>query len=174
LNAAANHGFIARSGLTTFDEIVAAQQNIWNVSISSVLRPRSVLTRIQVGYDLAVFLATLGVAADGDIVTERVSIGGDATAWTSPTGGALGKEGGLITHDTCVSRLEFQPGFLTERACRFEGDTSLTRNDYYLANGDNHSFNGTLFQSMIDTASSTSSPSAPCVSPEQPMCPHLT
>jgi hypothetical protein len=50
-----------------------------------------------------VFLATLGVAADGDIVTERLSIGGDATAWTSPAGGALGKEGGLITHDTCVS-----------------------------------------------------------------------
>jgi hypothetical protein len=35
LNAAANHGFIARSGLTTFDEIVAAQQNVWNVSASS-------------------------------------------------------------------------------------------------------------------------------------------
>jgi hypothetical protein len=45
--------------------------------------------------------------------------------------------------------------------CRFESDTSLTRNDFYLANGDDHSFNGTLFQRMIDTAGTTSSPSAP-------------
>ena len=34
---------------------------------------------------------------------------------------------------------------------KFEGDTSLTRNDYYLANGDNYHFNGTLFGMMQDT-----------------------
>jgi hypothetical protein len=31
LNAAANHGYLSRDGVTTFDELVAAQQNIWNV-----------------------------------------------------------------------------------------------------------------------------------------------
>jgi hypothetical protein len=47
------------------------------------------------------------------------------------------------------------------RRIRFESDTSLTRNDYYLANGDDHSFNGTLFKMMTATAASTSSAAAP-------------
>jgi Peroxidase, family 2 len=34
---------------------------------------------------------------------------------------------------------------------KFEGDTSLTRNDFFLANGDDYSFNGTLFGYMQDT-----------------------
>jgi unspecific peroxygenase len=34
---------------------------------------------------------------------------------------------------------------------KFEGDTSLSRNDYFLANGDDYSFNGTLFSYMQDT-----------------------
>jgi hypothetical protein len=32
MNLAANHGFLSRDGIVTFDELVAAQQNIWNVS----------------------------------------------------------------------------------------------------------------------------------------------
>ena len=34
---------------------------------------------------------------------------------------------------------------------KFEGDTSLTRNDYFLANGDDYSYNSTLFAAMTDT-----------------------
>ena len=34
---------------------------------------------------------------------------------------------------------------------RFEGDTSLTRNDFFLANGDDYTFNGTLFGYMQQT-----------------------
>lgn len=34
---------------------------------------------------------------------------------------------------------------------KFESDTSLTRNDYYLANGDDYTFNGTLFGYMQNT-----------------------
>lgn len=34
LNTAANHGFISRDGITTFDELVAAQQNIYNVHLA--------------------------------------------------------------------------------------------------------------------------------------------
>jgi hypothetical protein len=49
LNAAANHGFLSRDGITTFNELVAAQQNVYNV-----------------GYDLAVALATSGVGLDGE------------------------------------------------------------------------------------------------------------
>jgi len=111
LNAAANHGFLSRDGIVTFNELVAAQQNVYNV-----------------GYDLAVVLATLGVGLDGecfprfrvlnltlgDVLTMKLSLGGDATALTSSLGS---KEGGLATHG------------------KFEADASLTRNDYYLANG---------------------------------------
>jgi hypothetical protein len=56
----------------------------------------------NVGWDLAVFLATLGVAFDGDVVTQRMSIGGDATALTAWDGGLLSQEGGLDTHDAYV------------------------------------------------------------------------
>lgn len=35
LNIAANYGFLSRDGLPTFDELVAAQQNMYNVSAVS-------------------------------------------------------------------------------------------------------------------------------------------
>jgi hypothetical protein len=54
LNAAANHGFLSRDGIVTFNELVAAQQNVYNV-----------------GYDLAVVLATLGVGLDGKYSTDN-------------------------------------------------------------------------------------------------------
>jgi hypothetical protein len=83
LNAAANHNFLSHDGITTFDELVDAQQNLYNV-----------------GYDLAVVLATLGVALDGDIVTGKLSIGSDATAKTALLGNALlGSETGLNGHN---------------------------------------------------------------------------
>ena len=59
-----------------------AQQNLYNV-----------------GYDLAVSLATLGVALDGDVITEKLSIGCDATSRTSATGDLLGDELGLNGHN---------------------------------------------------------------------------
>ncbi|KAF2847959.1 Cloroperoxidase [Plenodomus tracheiphilus IPT5] len=116
LNAAANHNFLAHDGVVTFNELVDAQQNVYNV-----------------GYDLAVLLAVLGIQAGGDVVTGKLSIGCDATSRTALLP-LLGNQPGLNTHN------------------KFEADTSLTRNDYFLANGDNYSFNGTLFQSMKSVA----------------------
>lgn len=117
LNAAANHNFLARDGITNFEELVDAQQNIYNV-----------------GYDLAMLLALLGLTlTDGDIVTERLSIGCDATSRTSFNPALTGSEPGLDGHN------------------KFEADTSLTRNDYFLADGDDHTFNATLFGMMTDT-----------------------
>lgn len=117
LNAAANHGFLARDGITTFNELVDAQQNLYNV-----------------GYDLAQLLALLGLTlTDGDLVTEKLSIGCDATTRTSFSPALTGSEPGLDGHN------------------KFEADTSLTRNDYFLANGDNYNFNGTLFGEMTKT-----------------------
>ncbi|KAL8667581.1 MAG: hypothetical protein Q9202_000436 [Teloschistes flavicans] len=116
LNTAANHHFLSHDGITTFAELVDMQQNLYNVD-----------------YDLAVTLATLGVALDGDVLTGKLSIGCDATSRTSATGNLLGDELGLNGHN------------------KFESDTSLTRNDYFLASGDDYTFNSTLFASMSTT-----------------------
>ena len=77
--------FLSHDGITTFTELVDAQQNLYNV-----------------GYDLAVTLATLGVALDGDIITGKLSIGCDATSRTSLTGSLLGNEPGLNGHNVCA------------------------------------------------------------------------
>ncbi|EMC91914.1 hypothetical protein BAUCODRAFT_311020 [Baudoinia panamericana UAMH 10762] len=120
LNAAANHNFLAHDGITTFNELVDAQQNIYNV-----------------GYDLAVTLAVLGLTTtDGDLVTEKLSIGCDATSRTSVSPLLTGSEPGLDGHN------------------KFESDSSLTRDDFFTHDGDNFSFNGTLFGMMDDTCQS--------------------
>jgi hypothetical protein len=120
LNTAANHNFLSHDGITTFDELVDAQQNLYNV-----------------GYDLAVTLAVLGLTiTDGDIITEKLSIGCDATTRTSYAPLLTGSEPGLDGHN------------------KFESDTSLTRDDYFLADGNNYSFNGTLFGMMDATSNS--------------------
>jgi len=117
LNVAANHNFLAHDGITTFNELVDAQQNLYNV-----------------GYDLATLLALLGLTlTDGDIQTEKLSIGCDATTRTSFNPALTGSEPGLDGHN------------------KFEADTSLTRDDYFLGDGDNFSFNGTLFKMMTET-----------------------
>lgn len=117
LNAAANHNFLAHDGITTFNELVDAQQNLYNV-----------------GYDLATLLAALGLTlTDGDLVTEKLSLGCDATTRTSWSPALTGSEPGLDGHN------------------KFEADTSLTRNDFFTGKGDNFKFNGTLFKMMTDT-----------------------
>lgn len=99
--------------------MVDAQQNLYNV-----------------GWDLAALLAVLGIQADGDLVSTKLSIGCDATSRTA-TLPLLGRQGGLSTH------------------IKFEGDSSLTRADYFF--GDNFSFNGTLFAEMKEAADRVSS-----------------
>ena len=81
---------MSHDGITTFGELVDAQQNLYNV-----------------GYDLAVTLATLGVGLDGDPVTEKLSIGCDATSRTSATGSLLGDELGLNGHNVSVASVMF-------------------------------------------------------------------
>lgn len=81
----------------------------------------------NVGYDLANLLAIAGVGLDGDIVgTGLLSIGCGDNARTAEPGNVLADELGLDAHD------------------QFEGDASLTRDDYFLADGDDYTFNGTV------------------------------
>lgn len=88
----------------------------------------------NVGYDLAVTLALLGLTlTDGDLATERLSIGCDATSRTSVAPALTGNQPGLDGHN------------------KFEADTSLTRDDFFLGKGDNFEFNGTLFGMMTET-----------------------
>ncbi|KAI7362138.1 Cloroperoxidase, partial [Hortaea werneckii] len=99
LNAAANHHFLAHDGITTFNELVDAQQNVYNV-----------------GYDLATLLALLGLTlTDGDVVTKKLSIGCDATSRTSFAPLLTGSEPGLDGHnkfeaDTSLTRNDFFTG----------------------------------------------------------------
>jgi hypothetical protein len=110
------HNFLSHDGITNFQELVDAQQNVYNV-----------------GYDLAVLLAVLGIQAGGDVLSGRLSIGCDATSRTA-TLPLLGRQPGLNGHN------------------KFEADSSLTRNDFFTANGDNYNFNGTLFAKMKEVA----------------------
>ena len=59
-----------------------AQQNGWNV-----------------GYDLAMALAVIGIGLSGDPVTTKMSIGCDATSRTAATGSLLGQELGIDAHN---------------------------------------------------------------------------
>ncbi|PPJ52508.1 hypothetical protein CBER1_10348 [Cercospora berteroae] len=97
LNALANHGFIAHDGITTYKELMDAQQNVFNV-----------------GFDLATVLAIAGVGQGGDLLeTKKLSIGCDASSRTSGIiGGLLGDELGLNGHnhfesDTSLTRNDY-------------------------------------------------------------------
>lgn len=83
MNLLANHGFIARNGITNYNEIVSAMINVFNI-----------------GFDHATILTTLGVASCGSSITGKLSIGPDMTSSTSLLGlGLTGREPGLDGHN---------------------------------------------------------------------------
>lgn len=89
------------------------------------------------GVDLTALLAGGSVLLAGDIPSMTYSIGG-ADARTNSlgvVGGALGSETGLSGH------LRFK-----------EGDSSATREDFYLTNGDNHNLNSSVFLDLQNAA----------------------
>ena len=57
----------------------------------------------NVGYDLAMALAVIGIALSGDPVTTKLSIGCDATPRTSAVGSLLGEELGIDAHNVRAS-----------------------------------------------------------------------
>lgn len=74
--------FLSHDGISTFTELVDAQQNAFNFD-----------------YSFSVILAALGIGLTGDPITEKMSIGCDATSRTSSVGSLLGREGGLNAHN---------------------------------------------------------------------------
>lgn len=107
LNTLASHGWLPRNGIASPAQIVEAVQEGFNM-----------------GNDLAVFVTYAAFLVDGNLVTNRLSIGGK-TSETGPNPPAPAIVGGLDTHAV------------------FEGDASMTRGDAFF--GDNHSFNETQF-----------------------------
>ncbi|CAD6591759.1 MAG: hypothetical protein ASARMPREDX12_005409 [Alectoria sarmentosa] len=117
LNTAANHNFLSHDGITNLAELLDAQQNIWNL-----------------GYDLSMVLAVIGIGLTGDPVTTKMSIGCDATNRTSAVEPPLlGEELGVDAHN------------------KFESDTSLSRSDFFFQTPNDFTFNGTLFELMFKT-----------------------
>lgn len=112
-----------------------AQQNMYNVE-----------------FNLANALATAGVAGDGDMLfTKKLSIGCDATSRTALPGNVFADELGLNgrMHILFYMLIKWAP--LTIADDHFEGDASLTRNDYFTAEepGNNYKYNNTLFTMMM-------------------------
>lgn len=83
LNTLANHGFISRDGITTYSEMIAALQNVYNLN-----------------YTAAVGLTVLGFVLDGDPVSELLSIGGSVPLVTGKNGEFTGEYLGISGHGT--------------------------------------------------------------------------
>ncbi|KZV84338.1 Cloroperoxidase [Exidia glandulosa HHB12029] len=101
---------------------------------SGVATPGEIVTAVQNGFNMEYNRALLCVTyaaflVNGNLLTNLMSIGG-ISRLTGPAPPAPALASGLNTHGT------------------FEGDASLSRSDAAL--GDNHSFNETLFQQIID------------------------
>ncbi|KAL4967790.1 peroxidase family protein [Aspergillus stella-maris] len=121
LNALANHGYIPRSGVTTFTEAIAAANKVYGM-----------------GVDLALVLATLGTVWTGNpiAINAGFSIGGRDTGSNNILNNGLGLLG--------------KPRGLTGSHNLIESDGSNTRDDLYVT-GDASTMNMALFQEWYDS-----------------------
>ncbi|KAF2106878.1 hypothetical protein BDV96DRAFT_637856 [Lophiotrema nucula] len=88
LNTMANHGFISRTGITTFAEAANACQ-----------------ITLGFGYDTCVFLSALGLLAGGDLPSGKYSIGGADARVPNTLGPSLGiSKHGFFEVDNSISR----------------------------------------------------------------------
>ncbi|KAH6647095.1 hypothetical protein BKA67DRAFT_525275 [Truncatella angustata] len=120
LNTLANHGYIPRTGIATIGQINAATAKVFNM-----------------GADLSSLLATGGALDGGDILSQKMSIGGPddrVGLLNGALNGIFGTPSGISGHG------KFN-----------EGDASATREDFYL-NGDNISFKPELFKQLHQQA----------------------
>jgi len=88
LNTMANHGYISRSGITTFAEAANACQ-----------------TTLGFGYDTCTFLSGLGLLTGGDLPSGKYSIGGADSRVPNTLGPSLGiSRHGFFEVDNSISR----------------------------------------------------------------------
>lgn len=90
LNTMANHGYISRTGITTFAEAANACQ-----------------ITLGFGYDTCVFLSALGLLAGGDLPSGKYSIGGADSRVPNTLGPSLGiSKHGFFEVDNSISRAD--------------------------------------------------------------------
>lgn len=83
MNMLANHGFIARDGVTSLSEVTDACQNVFNMA-----------------WDLATVISLVAlVLGDGDVISRKFSIGCDATSRTAAVPLIAGSQPGLNGHN---------------------------------------------------------------------------
>lgn len=121
LNTLANHGYIPRNGIATIGQINAGTARLFNM-----------------GADLSSLLATGGALDGGDILSQKMSIGGPDNR-VGVLNGALNSVFGTPTGIAGHGKFN-------------EGDASATRLDFYLNNGDNIVFVPELFKQMHQQA----------------------
>lgn len=88
LNTIANHGYISRTGVTSFAEAANAIQTAYSMS-----------------FDIAIFLSAFGLLAGGDLVTGKYTIGGQDDRVPNTLGPAYGIDRhGVFELDSSISR----------------------------------------------------------------------
>jgi len=91
----------------------------------------------NMGEDLSALLSFIAITFGGNLETQTFSIGGEDARTYSASGigsKAAGRHWGLDAHSRC------------------EGDVSPTRDDFYTANGDNHSQRPDRFKRLLEIA----------------------
>ncbi|KAH7114252.1 hypothetical protein B0J11DRAFT_584685 [Dendryphion nanum] len=121
LNTLANHGYIPRNGIATVGQIVAGTQTVFNM-----------------GTELGNLLSIGGALDGGDIVSQKMSIGG------------RDDRVGLL--NGALNDIFGTPSGISGHGKFNEGDASATRLDFYLNNGDNISFRPELFKQLHQQA----------------------
>lgn len=119
LNTLANYGYINREGITNLAESSNAIQEVWGF-----------------GYDLATFLAALGVIAGGDLATGKFTIGGADSRVPNTLGPALGiDKHGTFEIDGSISRQDNyfgnQADFIPSRWAAVRKQAETAGNGYY-------------------------------------------
>jgi hypothetical protein len=114
LNTLANHGYLPRDGVASFAEIVEAVQEGYNMD-----------------YVLGAGIAAFAMLTRGNVLLDRLSIGGETKKVPRLPNDLDGTPGGLAAHG------------------RFEGDVSFSRHDHAL--GDSRHFQQDLFDQMLAT-----------------------
>ncbi|EJD42721.1 heme-thiolate peroxidase [Auricularia subglabra TFB-10046 SS5] len=123
LNTLASHGYLPRSGVATPGQIITAVQEGFNM-----------------GHEIATLVTFAAFLVDGNQLTNLMSIG-DASRLTGPAPPKPALAGGLSVHGTFEGECLHVDQF--DGAQLLAGDAIL---------GDNHSFNETLFEQIVETS----------------------
>ncbi|KAJ7791777.1 hypothetical protein B0H14DRAFT_2934397 [Mycena olivaceomarginata] len=131
MNTLANHGYISRNGITSFEEIIRGTGEAFNID-PLMASGMAALNLVRISMFRPIFLSHLSTKAHpGKSFVDKISIGG-VSPFVPPLPGQIdGPETqGIAKHG------------------RVEGDASMTRSDVHI--GDNRNFNQTLWDMDLE------------------------